>query len=172
MRRLLLNLKAELFFENKLIPMKQLILTIFLTVSLFANSQTEDVVWYTNMDEAFQVATAENKPMMLFFTGSDWCGWCVRLQKEVFETPDFEAWSKDVVLVEVDFPRGKTQDPNIKNQNQQLQSMFQVRGYPTIYFVNPEIKAEGKSNLSPLGKTGYVKGGPDKWLAVANSFVN
>ena len=115
--------------------------------------------------------TKEDKKMLLFFTGSDWCGWCTKLQKEVFETSDFETWSDSVVLVELDFPRRTPQDETIKAQNRQLQSMFQVRGYPTVYFVDPGKNDDGRKNLKSLGKTGYVRGGPEKWLAVANDII-
>ena len=59
----------------------------------------------------------------------------------------------------------------IKAQNRQLQSIFKVRGYPSVYFVSPEKMPDGRMNLNSLGKTGYVKGGAKEWLAVANTIV-
>jgi thiol-disulfide isomerase/thioredoxin len=65
--------------------------------------------------------------IFLFFTGSDWCGWCIRLQNEVFKTPEFTAWVKQhAILVELDYPRRTPQTEEIKQQNAQLQQMFQV----------------------------------------------
>lgn len=153
--------------------MKKILFTLILAVFISANGiAQEKLTWHTDMNEAFEIATKENKTLMLFFTGSDWCGWCKRLQKEVLNTNDFENWAKDkVVLVELDFPRRTPQDPTVKAQNSQMQRMFKVRGYPTIHFAKPEITSEGSKNLSSLGSTGYVRGGTQKWLDVANNIV-
>lgn len=108
---------------------------------------------------------------MLFFTGSDWCGWCMRLQKEVFKTPEFTKWAKDnVILVELDFPRRTPQQPEIQQQNMQLQQTFQVQGYPTVWFVNATNK-DKQVNFEKLGSTGYVAGGPTAWIDGANKIV-
>ncbi len=128
-------------------------------------------IWHTNMNEATEIALKQKKPLLLFFTGSDWCGWCIRLQKEVLLEREFKEWaSKNVVLVELDFPRRTQQDQAIITQNQQLQSLFAVRGYPTIWFAIPEQK-ETKMNLKGIGSTGYVAGGPSKWLEGANAIL-
>ena len=109
---------------------------------------------------------------MLFFTGSDWCGLCIRLQKEVFYKPEFIEWAnKNVILVDIDFPRNKiNQTAEIQNQNNLLQQQFGVQGYPTIHFVRPE-KIDGRINLASLGQTGYRAGGPPVWIAEANSYI-
>ncbi|WP_248723961.1 thioredoxin family protein [Seonamhaeicola sp. ML3] len=147
------------------------VLAVFSIFTVEVNAQ-ERVKWYTDINEAVEVASAQDKKLMLFFTGSDWCGWCKRLQKEVFATNDFMEWSNKVVLVELDFPRRTPQDETIRNQNLYLQSIFKVRGYPSVYFVKPEKKPDGKTNLQNLGKTGYVRGGASAWLNVANNIVN
>ncbi|XMO87349.1 thioredoxin family protein [Algibacter sp. AS12] len=153
--------------------MKRILLTLILGVLISANSfSQEKLTWHTDVNSAFEIAIKENKKVMLFFTGSDWCGWCIKLQNEVFKTPDFEKWSNDVVLVELDFPRRTAQEEAIKMQNRQLQSIFKVRGYPSVHFVVPEKMPDGKMNLNSLGKTGYVRGGASKWLEVANTIVN
>ncbi|WP_298554674.1 thioredoxin family protein [uncultured Algibacter sp.] len=152
--------------------MKNILFTLFLGILISASSFSQErLTWYTDINEALEIAVNENKKVMLFFTGSDWCGWCIKLQNEVFKTSDFEEWSDDVVLVELDFPRRTPQDATLKAQNRQLQSMFKVRGYPAIHFVSPEKLPDGKMNLNNLGKTGYVRGGASKWLEVANSIV-
>jgi protein disulfide-isomerase len=109
---------------------------------------------------------------MLFFTGSDWCGWCIRLQREVFQKPEFEPWAKEnVVLVDLDFPSKKKQDPKIKEQNQKLQKQFGIRGYPTVVFVTP-VKENKSYKLIEIGagqgRTGYMKGGPKVWCSDAS----
>jgi len=153
--------------------MKKIIIAFVLIVaSATAQAQTaKPLVWETNLEAATKVSLKTKKPLMLFFTGSDWCGWCIRLQNEVLKTPEFAAWAKDnVVLVELDFPRRTPQQPEIQKQNAELQQMFQVRGYPTVWFATP-TKTDGKTNLGQLGSTGYVAGGPSKWLEGANQIL-
>ena len=135
------------------------------------NAISENLVWHTDLKEAMEISKKEDKPLFLFFTGSDWCGWCIRLQKEVFKTPEFEAWAKDkVVLVEVDFPRRTEQSAEIKNQNNQLQQAFGVQGFPTVWFAKAENK-EGKINFQQLGSSGYVAGGQSVWLSGADQII-
>lgn len=132
----------------------------------------ESLKWHTNIKEAVEIANKENKPIFMFFTGSDWCGWCIRLQKEVFKTPEFEAWAKEkVVLVELDYPKRVPQTEEVKIQNAQLQQMFAIRGFPTVWFVKATDK-EGKINFEQLGSTGYVAGGPSAWLSGANQIIS
>src|SRR3954467_7606267 len=84
--------------------------------------QAEDLKWLTDLPKAQAKAKAEKKLIMLDFTGSDWCGWCIKLHKEVFSKPEFEEYAKkNLVLVEVDFPRGKEQTEEQKKANQKLQ---------------------------------------------------
>jgi thioredoxin-related protein len=147
------------------------ILIAFLLIAGSMTVQAQDLVWHTDVKEAMKVSKKEKKPIMLFFTGSDWCGWCIRLQKEVFKTPEFTKWAKDnVVLVELDFPRRTPQTPETRAQNTQLQQTFQVMGYPTVWFVNATEK-DKQVNFDKLGTTGYVAGGPTAWLDVANKFI-
>lgn len=151
--------------------MKKVFLTLLLIVGSYA-VEAQELVWHNNMDKAMEISKKSKKPLMLFFTGSDWCGWCIRLQKEVFKTAEFTTWAKDnVVLVELDFPRNTSKlTAEIQNQNSQLQQVFQVQGYPTVWLVNAN-KKDGKTNFEKLGNTGYVAGGPTAWLAVANGII-
>ena len=138
--------------------MKNLTLSL-LFISFISLSFSQDkLVWHEDLKEAITISQKENKPLMLFFTGSDWCGWCVRLQKHVFLKPEFTQWvQKNVVLVELDFPNRKPQTPEIKAQNAQLKQQFQVRGYPTIWFVTSAINSSGQVNLTQLGSTAYPR---------------
>jgi protein disulfide-isomerase len=90
------------------------------------------------------------------FTGSDWCGWCIRLQKEVLLTQNLQ--NGNVILVELDYPRRTPQALEVKKQNNELQQAFGIQGFPTIYFANG-VDTEGKVNFEGLGSTGYVAGG-------------
>ena len=152
--------------------MKKIIFIAFIALFSFSTQAQEGLTWHTDMSKATDISIKENKPMFLFFTGSDWCGWCIRLQKEVFNTPEFIKWAKEsVVLVELDFPRKNAQTDAVKMQNAQLQQQLQVRGYPTVWFVSAAKTTDAKVNLNALGSTGYVAGGPEKWLAAANQIV-
>jgi thioredoxin-related protein len=152
--------------------MKKTIFTFICALLISAHSfSQEEVTWHTDVNKALEIAIKNDKKVMFFFTGSDWCGWCIKLQKEVFSTSDFKAWSTKVILVELDYPRRTAQTEKIKAQNNHIQQMFGVRGYPTVLFVNPEKLSDGKINLNNLGKTGYVRGGSEKWLAVAKSIL-
>jgi thioredoxin-related protein len=152
--------------------MKKILLIAFLTLTSMSIQAQEELTWHTDMSKATDISIKENKPMFLFFTGSDWCGWCIRLQKEVFKTPEFIKWAKDnVVLVELDFPRKNEQTDAVKMQNAQLQQQLQVRGYPTVWFVSAAKTAEAKVNLTALGSTGYVAGGPKVWIDGANQII-
>jgi thioredoxin-related protein len=152
--------------------MKKILVIAFLTLTSMSMQAQEELTWHTDMSKATDISIKENKPLFLFFTGSDWCGWCIRLQKEVFKTPEFIKWAKEsVVLVELDFPRKNNQTEAVKTQNAQLQQQLQVRGYPTVWFVEVTKTADAKVNLNALGSTGYVAGGPQAWLSGANQII-
>lgn len=152
--------------------MKKILLIAFLTLTSMSIQAQKELTWHTDMSKATDISIKEKKPLFLFFTGSDWCGWCIRLQKEVFKTPEFIKWAKDnVVLVELDFPRKNEQTDAVKMQNAQLQQQLQVRGYPTVWFVSATKTADAKVNLTALGSTGYVAGGPQAWLDGANQII-
>jgi thioredoxin-related protein len=154
---------------NKIMSKKRIILIAFV-LSSFA-VQAQELKWETNINKAISVSNKTKKPMLLFFTGSDWCGWCIRLQKEVLKTPEFAAWAKkNVVLVELDYPRKTPQSEVIKAQNAGLQEAFGIQGFPTIYFATAKVKG-GKPSFTGIGSTGYVAGGPTAWLAEANDIL-
>jgi thioredoxin-related protein len=149
---------------------KILIATFFILMSFEADAQ--QLNWHTNVKEAITLSNKQKKPLMMFFTGSDWCGWCIRLQNEVLKTPEFTKWAKDnVILVELDYPRRAAQTPEIKNQNAELQQVFGIQGFPTVYFASAE-SVNGKINFKGLGQTGYVSGGPKAWLTVADNILS
>ena len=157
-------------FEKKLIDMKKIFILAFLIISSFA-AQAQDLNWHTDVKEAITISNKEKKPLLMFFTGSDWCGWCIRLQNEVLKTPEFQKWANEnVILVELDYPRRTAQTPEVKNQNAELQQAFGIQGFPTVYFTSAETK-DGRVNFKGLGQTGYVAGGPSAWLAVADGII-
>lgn len=151
---------------------KIFLMMLFLVSAIAVQAQDKELKWYTDVKEAITVSNTAHKPMLMFFTGSDWCGWCIRLQNEVLKTPEFKKWAADnVILVELDYPTRTPQTPELKTQNVELQQAFNIQGFPTIFFTNAQEK-DGKVNFTGLGKTGYVAGGPTAWLTVANGIVN
>lgn len=138
----------------------------------------DDLVWYNDFFKAQEISKSSKKPIFAFFTGSDWCGWCHKLQREVFAKPAFKEWAqKNVVLLELDFPRYKQLPAEIAQQNQSLQQQFQVQGYPTIwmFFANQDAKTK-QVNLAPMGSLGYPAGAEKgkeevKFLADANAIL-
>ena len=153
--------------------MKKLILLSFVAFSFQSFSQHIGNEWNTEMNKSIEISLDTKKPIMLFFTGSDWCGWCKKLVREVYDKPEFKKWAKkNVVLVEIDFPRKSKLPAEIQKQNRDLQQMFGVRGYPTIWMVNPIKNKNGQITLDKLGSTGYVAGGPTKWITAANKILN
>ena len=155
--------------------MKKLILLLFTIVSFTSFSQLIEGNWLNTekpeMNKAIEISQKTNKPIMLFFTGSDWCGWCKKLVKEVYKTSEFNTWAKqNVILVEVDFPKRSKLSSELTAQNNSLKQIFQPRGYPTVYFAKPVKGADGNVQFKTLGQTGYVAGGPTKWIASANQF--
>ncbi len=129
-----------------------------------ARGLPEEVLWLTSYEKAVAAAKEENRLILADFTGSDWCGWCIKLKEEVFDTPEFKKWAgKNVVLLEVDFPRGKEQSDELKKQNQELQAKFSIQGYPTILFL--DLKGE------KIGRLGYQKGGPKPWIDAARKIT-
>jgi len=150
--------------------MKKTLLTLLFILGSYA-VQAQELVWNNNLKNSIEISNKTKKPLLLFFTGSDWCGWCIRLQTEVFKTPEFKKWANEnVVLVELDFPRRTVLAPEITEQNNQLQQFFAVQGYPTVWFVNAS-NSDGKVNIDKLGNTGYLAGGPKVWLETANGIL-
>ena len=113
----------------------------------------EELQWLTDLPKAQAQAKKENKLVMLDFTGSDWCGWCIKLNRDVFSKPEFAKYAKEnLVLVEVDFPRNKKQSAEQKKANADLQAKYKIDGYPTIIVLNGEGKQVGTLQYTPSAK--------------------
>ena len=126
-----------------------------------------EATWLTNFEEAKKVAIKEGKPMLLDFTGSDWCPPCKALHKNVFSTEEFakEAAGK-YVLVELDFPRTKPLAPEVKAQNSELQKKYAITGYPTVLLVDAKT---GEVFGRTVGFGGWT---PRQYLDKLASFKN
>ncbi len=121
------------------------------------NHDANGLVWHASLEEAIVIAKKEDKKVLLQFSGSNWCKWCIRLNNEVLFTPVFADWAKDnMVLVNLDFPRPDNQTDAVKNYNRSLMNKFGVRGFPTVLLLD--------KNGNVVLQTGYQAGGPAKYI--------
>jgi thioredoxin-related protein len=115
--------------------------------------------WLTDYKQAQQEAKAQNKPLLIEFTGSDWCPPCILLKKEVFTSPEFQSYAaKNFILLEVDFPRGKEQARELAAQNMELAQKFAVEGFPCIVLL-------GSDGSKLAERVGYNSGSPVVFIA-------
>jgi protein disulfide-isomerase len=135
--------------------MKRLLLS---AIVLAASTAFASEGWQTDYKVALEQAAKENKPVLLDFTGSDWCGWCIKLEKETFSQADFKKFSeKSLLLVELDFPNSKPQSDEVKKQNKELQEKYKVEGFPTLVLLDSKGKEIARN-------TGYLPGGPKAFI--------
>ena len=121
--------------------------------------------WLTSYEQAQKEAQTGNKLLLMDFTGSDWCGWCIMLDREVFSKPEFKEYARtDLVLLELDFPRRKKMPAETVKQNQQLAMQYQIMAFPTVVVLN------GSGQV--VGALGYVKGGPSVFIAELEKIRN
>lgn len=132
-------------------------LTVLAAVAISAGAFASEG-WMTDFAKAKSAAKEHDKPILIDFSGSDWCGWCIKLDKEVFQQQAFKDYAKDnLVLMLADFPSDKSnQSAEVIKQNEKLSKEFGVRGFPTVFV----LAADG----SVIGKTGYQAGGPEAYI--------
>lgn len=123
-------------------------------------------VWLTDLDAAKAQGIKENKPVLVDFTGSDWCPPCIQLHKVVFQSAEFAAVASKYVLVELDYPRKTPQAPELKAKNAELSKKFGISGFPTVLLL------DAKSG-EVFGKTvGFGGQTAKEYLAKLASFKN
>lgn len=121
--------------------------------------------WSTEYRAAAERAASSKRPVFLFFTGSNWCTWCKKLEAEILETTLFRNYAaRKLVLVKLDFPRGVQQPEWMISQNQALSKKYRITGYPTIVMLSPTGKF--------LASLGYAPGGPVPFVAALQEFEN
>lgn len=132
--------------------------------SVMAQEVKHGLTWYTDVNKVYEISQKTKKPVFAFFTGSDWCGWCHRLEANVFDKPEFQAWAKkNVIMLELDFPRKKQLPEELAQQNAGLQQFFNVQGYPTVWIFDiDKDKTTEKFNISAHGSLGYPRSEPGK----------
>jgi protein disulfide-isomerase len=143
--------------------MKKILMTV-LAATVFWQVNAAESTWLTDLPKAEAQAKAENKIVLMDFTGSDWCGWCIKFKKEVLDTPEFQEYAaKNVVLVEVDFPNKKEQSADLKAANKALEKQYKVNGFPTLVVLDKDGKEIGR-------QVGYAKGGPKAFIEKLEGF--
>jgi protein disulfide-isomerase len=127
-----------------------------LVFAAFARAESD---WLHDYGKAQEEAKANHKLLFLNFTGSDWCGWCIKLDKDIFSQPEFKNYAHDnLVLVELDFPRKKSQPTEERKQNVHLAQQYEVLGFPTIVVLNSDGQKVWQFD-------GYFPGGPEAFIA-------
>ena len=121
--------------------------------------------WTTDYKGALAQAKAQKKLVLLDFTGSDWCGYCKLLDKEVFTQASFKDFAdKNYVAVTLDYPHGTALPDAVKQQNDDLAKQFKIDGFPTLIVLDADGKELGR-------EVGYEPGsGPDAVIAKLKSF--
>lgn len=127
-----------------------------------SDKRLSELPWATTLPKAMEQATAENKMVLLDFTGSDWCVWCIKFEEDVLSKPEFASYAKtNLVMVLVDFPNAKPQSDAVKKANAELQTQFKVDGFPTFVALAPDGKEIGR-------QAGYLSGGPQAFISKLN----
>lgn len=112
--------------------------------------------WGTDYDAALARAAKEKRPVLALFTGSDWCPYCVQLEKKVLKDASFQKFAeKNVVLLYLDFPRKKKLDQKLTEQNKKLAEKYGVRGFPTSLLLDAGGETLGK--VTARNTRGYIR---------------
>ena len=105
--------------------------------------------WTMDFEAAKKLAKEKNLPILMNFTGSDWCGWCKLMDKNVFATEEWKTYAtQNIVTVFIDFPKDKTLVPEkFVERNKELSKKFSVRGYPSYIL----LASDGEKQIGQLG---------------------
>jgi protein disulfide-isomerase len=145
-----MKLKSPFFILTLIMPLLQI---------HGAETMSRSIEWQTNYEKAVTESKEKGVPLLMFFTGSDWCSWCNKLESEVLDTPQFkDAVGSKFVFLKVDKPAYRTLDAQTKAQNEQLQKKYDITGWPTIILFDTQ-------KLQVIGKTGYQRGGAQNYAS-------
>lgn len=143
--------------------MKKIMLSVLLLTVAIGYSQE----WKTNFEVTKKEATSQNKNILLVFSGSDWCGPCIKLDRDIWKSVEFMEFAKNNLILErADFPKKKQNQltPEIKELNQSLAEKYNKDGmFPLVVVLDKNGKV--------LGKTGYKNVSPLEYIALLKSFL-
>ncbi|MCU0445523.1 MAG: thioredoxin family protein [Microscillaceae bacterium] len=132
------------------------VLSVFVMFG-FSYRPTTELYWETNFELAVKDAKKSDKKLLVNFTGSDWCGWCKKLDADVFSKPEFAEYAKEnLVLVKLDFPKRKQLPQAEQEQNLKLARKYKVKGFPAILIMDADENV--------ILETGYQYGGVNKYI--------
>jgi len=139
----------------------------FVLIALLSgNAAYAGADWETDFAYAKALAKEQGRFILLDFTGSDWCPPCIQLEKNVFQKAAFQEYARNnLVLVTVDFPRGRKLDEALAEQNKALARKYEVPGFPTVVILNPSGEEVGRH-------VGYRPGGVQSYLEFLESVIN
>lgn len=146
--------------------MKKLVIIItglfFIVFNLSADSL--DKKWFTDYKKAVTVAKEKKLPVLALFTGSDWCPYCIKLEKNILTTSAFKKATDDkLVLLYLDFPAKKELPASLVKQNKELEQKYQIKGFPTVVIMTAAGKEMGRI-------PGYAS--PKSWFEKFDKIVN
>ena len=144
--------------------MKQNLILIVMIVFVFSlnaagetPNTTDEIKWLTNLEDAMSEAKVKNLPIFVDFTGSDWCGWCFKLDEEVFEKQSFIDYAKDnLIMLELDYPKSIQQTPEVKKYNNDIAKKYGIQGFPTILLLDMNGKEIARTGYQPGGAPNYI----------------
>ncbi len=144
--------------------MVYLLTTSILLTVLGMTVKADESYWETDFMKARESAGKKNKPILAVFSGSDWCGWCIKLDNEVLGRKEFLDYvNEHFVLLMVDFPAHKSQSEPTKIQNQLLMKRYNIQGLPMVLILDAEGRIEAA--------TGYRHGGAEKYIEYLKSLL-
>jgi thioredoxin-related protein len=136
----------------------------FLAGGLWLQAHAADLTWGTDLPKALTEAKTDKKLVLIDFTGSDWCSWCKKFDKEALSTDKFADYAKtNLTLVQADFPNKKPQSDDLKAANKALQAKYKVEGFPTFVVLDADGKEIGRQE-------GYATGGADAFIKEIDGF--
>ncbi len=140
---------------SKLIKGLLAIAALSFSLNLYAVADKD--IWLDNFEDAKALAKQQGLPILMDFTGSDWCIWCIKLDKEVFSQKEFKEYAqKSFILFKADFPEEKPISAKVKKQNEKLYDKYNVEGFPTVILTD----ADGRE----IARTGYQEGGAKDYV--------
>jgi len=144
----------------RILPRSVFLFAALCAVLPWSLSAADEAGWSEDYAASVERAKAEDKPILLLFTGSDWCYYCKVMDKEVFSTAAFNEFAdENLILVKADFPRNREVPADVKEQNEKLAGRYGIQGFPTMLVLSAEGKILGKTVGAQLSK-------PDDFIAM------
>lgn len=155
----------------KTTPISTYLMALFITFLMIAPMSVSQVAGATNsqfmtdLETALAESVRQDKPVLVDFSGSDWCGWCIKLDREVFSKESFLTWAKEnIVLCVLDFPQDKSKVSRRQAQKNQIAARkYEIKGYPTVLILDKNGKV--------TAKTGYQAGGPEAYIKMLEKLL-